>query len=404
MAIQTLLPGYNPGAALGESLGAGLGSGLSGILEGLAANRLQQLQQAQQQNQQAQMVKSLEGLGLSANQAQAISSLQPDLQQLFVKDLLAQPAQQAYAQALGLLEPSQTATQQEAPLQKIMNLKPTVSPMESLQLLQGKIPQTMLQQMQQVQPQIQPQIEQPKPLPRLTEKQATEIAKIRREEAKEQRKLTHEQQKEANKETKAYYDEISKGAKAAKDSNIRLDRMENLVNEGKLQGNVFIKGLDSLEKIPYIGPIAGAVEAALLNPQSQEFKKLSADFVKDAKNFFGNRITQREVELFLNTVPTLSQSSSGKRRIINNMRIFNQAALLRKKAIDEIIDENKGNRPRNLDSLVEKKIDKQLNKLASKFTTGIKETKEQQEQEEYEKAPGRRKIFKDLGIQLPQII
>lgn len=202
------------------------------------------------------------------------------------------------------------------------------------------------------------------------EKELRKEAREERREEREERKLSHAEQAKADKETLPVYQEVNKVAKAAKDSNIRLGRMEELINKGKVQTDILMRGLRTLEEIPYFGKFFEVVKQTFTNPDTQEFEKLSADFVKDAKQFFGNRITQQEVALFLKTVPSLMQSAGGQKRVIRNMRIFNEAAQARQKAMNSIIKENGGKRPRDLEELIEERTNDTINNLANEFKQG----------------------------------
>ncbi len=188
-----------------------------------------------------------------------------------------------------------------------------------------------------------------------------------RKESREERKLEQMSQKEIDKETLPTYHEINKTAKAGKDSNIRLGRMEQLINKGNLSNTAFYNGIKALGKLPGIGGYIESIAESFLSPDTQEFEKLSTDFIKDAKQFFGNRITQQEVMMFLKTVPNLSQTNAGKKRVIRNMRIFNEAAQVRKDIMDKLIQQNGGKRPANLEALIEQEASPQLDTLASEF-------------------------------------
>jgi hypothetical protein len=387
MAITQLKPGYNPGAQLGGAIG----SGLSSLFQGLAEGKVRQMQQQQQreesrqqQQQRADLLKqagygpqdiALANLIPQSDLLTFLTSYQPggQTQQEGQMDSLQQVMQQLSQQAQE--QPPQIT------LQDILGGQPQQQNMIMRALGQTQVQQPTqqqqeIQQLQQLlgEQQMQPQVQQKAPskygkFESPAEKALKAKQQFQRE--KEERQVTREEQKEISKETLPYYQELTKSAKAAKDSNMRLDRMQKLVDRGKLQSNVFIRGLDSLSRVPYIGPFAGAIEAAFLNRDSQEFKKLSTDFLKDAKSFFGNRITQKEIELFLDTVPTLVQTDPGKIVIINNMRLFNEGALIRKKAANEIIRKNNGFRPRNLDELVDKFSEKELDRIAKKFRGGL---------------------------------
>ena len=194
---------------------------------------------------------------------------------------------------------------------------------------------------------------------------------FQQKEKREERKLSHVQQKEIDKETLPVYKKINEDAKAAKSNNLRLDRMANLVNEGKLVGSKFASFLQGLEKIPVIGGAASSIlKAYTYSPESLEFEKLTFDFLKDAKSVFGSRLTNYDVESFLKTVPTLSLSPGGKKRVIQNLHLLNDAAEVRQKALKEVIKESGGNRPRDLELKIEERASKELDSIAEKFKKG----------------------------------
>jgi hypothetical protein len=190
----------------------------------------------------------------------------------------------------------------------------------------------------------------------------------------EERKFGYQKQKNIDKETLPTYNKINESAKGAYDSNLRLGRMEKLIDDGRVQSGVFFRGLQALEEVPYIGKLAGIISAAVTNTNTQEFKKLSADFVKDAKQFFGSRVTENEVQLFLETVPSLVQTADGQKRVIHNMRLVNEAAKVRKSTMDELIKENNGERPMDLESLIEKRSSEKLDNIAKRFVDEIRDT------------------------------
>lgn len=202
------------------------------------------------------------------------------------------------------------------------------------------------------------------------EKELRREAREERKEKLEERKLSTKEQAEVNKETLPTYEKVNDIAKAARESDMRLDRIERLLDKGNVQDNVLIRSLDAASHNKYFGEIAGVIKTIVTNRDTQEFEKLSKDFLRDAKQFFGNRVTQGEVFTFLQTVPSLSQTNDGKKRVIRNMRIFNEGAKLRKQAMDSIIKENGNRRPPNLDSLIEDRIGGQLDMLANEFKSG----------------------------------
>lgn len=311
---------------LGGQLGTAFGTGLEALAR-------QKLEQVTQRNQQQKLASAYQNLFPNQKQgfAEAIASLEPKERELTLKNLLAEPSRQAYAQALGIggQEPSAA---------------------------KGGFP-----------------------LAGLSEKQASEIAKLQQQERHFGAKLKAAEQKEIDKETLPYYKEITKEATSAKNNDKRLERMEQLVNAGKLSGPVTSALIDTAAKgIFGIGIDLSGIQ----NADTQEFNKLSKDFLKEAKSIFGARLTDADVRYFLQTVPTLLQSDEGKKRVIRNLKSFNQAAKLRKETADKIIEENGGRRPRNLDSLVEKIAGPQLDEIANLFKEGPKISQEELQAEQ----------------------
>ncbi len=189
-----------------------------------------------------------------------------------------------------------------------------------------------------------------------------------RKERSEFRKEAIAEQREIDKETLPFYRDTTKAYKGAKETEQRIGRMENLVREGKLDSPQFSSLLDTVSK----GLFGFGINLdALRSPDSQEFKKLSVEFLKNAKNLFGPRVTQSEIQMFMQMVPTLQQSDKGKLRVINNMSAYNEADKLKKKAMDQIINENNGRRPRNIEMLVDNIISPQLDALAAEFKKGF---------------------------------
>ena len=56
--------------------------------------------------------------------------------------------------------------------------------------------------------------------------------------------------------------------------------------------------------------------AALSKPGTEEFQKIAANFFRDAKTYFGGQVSNYEIEQFLKTIPNLSQSNTGRQRVI----------------------------------------------------------------------------------------
>lgn len=184
----------------------------------------------------------------------------------------------------------------------------------------------------------------------------------------EERKERHAEQKEINKETLPMYKEVIKASKGAVDNSMRLNRIEKLNEKGNL-GYPLLNAVIEMAGKGIWG--AGINLDFLMTADAQELKKLSTDFLKNIKDYFGARITNAEINLFMKTLPTLSQSKSGIRKVINNLRIFNDAAQIRKNVMDELIAENGGLRPANLESKVERRMKSKMDALADRFKNSL---------------------------------
>lgn len=386
---------------IGELLGTGLGQGLGAATQGILQQKLAQLGQQQQQRQTFQ---GLQSLGYQPQEASQLAMLPPQLLNEVVKQRLKQPQQEAFAQQLqsllggGQSEPSgqiDFGTQEPGAQQLPQG-------MQGQQASQ----QAGLPQQQGVQ----------KPLPRLTEQQATKLAelglkqkKLGIEEKKEARREEARRQEAIQKDTKAFFDQTISEQKQAKETTQTLAKMEKLIDKGNLPPAALYKFVKDIEKdvtissgaaaggalgaalgsavggagaVPggvigagigaMIKPIASLVESGIkyTYPDTEEFEKLSNSMIRGARQIFGQRITNADLEVFMQTIPNLTQTENGKRQIINNMKSLTEAAEVRGNALKEIMKENQGKRPDNLALLVDERAEKELDRLAEEFISG----------------------------------
>jgi len=186
-----------------------------------------------------------------------------------------------------------------------------------------------------------------------------------------------EKKKQFNiKETKKYVETLKDKEKASKEGDLRLKKMENLIDKGNLPNAAIWSALSKLEHAPFISGLTAPLAEILKGgvkwysgnaADIEEFEKLSNEFVKNAKQYFGSRITQKEVELFLQTVPNLMQTDKGKKKIIQNIRSLNELTEIEAKAARSIIRENHGEVPIDIEQQVQDKIGSKLDKVAIKF-------------------------------------
>lgn len=407
--------------SLGQTLGTALGTGIGSALQNLASLKLNQLQQRQEQNEYArfleenkyspeqarliasfpanQRLAALQSLQLSQNlqdqqvpatvEKQGLSSI---LEQMQTK---AKPLSGLELLRLGQQEQlqqtplGQKLSQEQSPFdlnvlaneqaQKMLNLSPDqqnllqeriqeiskdVNKQQQLREELGKFlqasPEEQQKQLQQLQ---QPLFKKP-----LTTSEKIAQRKLELAERREERAA----QTETDKETKQFFTDTYKAAKAADENDKRLGRMEELIKEGKLD----TPGVASISNVLKKGLWGFGIDlSGSLNPQTQEFIKLSNDFVKMAKDIYGNRVSNYEVEQFLQTIPSVTQSDDAKLRLIRNLRNFNEAARARYNALKDILAANKGKRPQNIEILVDELAAPELNFLAKQFRNNADLTK-----------------------------
>lgn len=198
-----------------------------------------------------------------------------------------------------------------------------------------------------------------------------EIKEANREK-RENKKEDRKDKREADKETLETYTKTVDSYRSAKDSNATLSRMEKLIGSGLPHPitQSAIKFLKDGVKLGKFGSILSLDVSSFLGGNAEEFNKLSNGFLRHGKEIFGSRMTDFDVDTFLQMVPSLLQTNEGKQRIINNMRALNDAAELRYNAMKEIIKENGNKRPQHLDMLIEERVGDKLDALYSKFVEG----------------------------------
>lgn len=373
--MATILDKLSPSAEIGARLGGGLSSGLQSLVQA-------KLVQLQNQSGLASLVSPQQAQTLSYLPENLLSNLVPQIlknqqyqqglsqfmpqpdgmtpQPDGMVQLPVQPMQEAPGQQVGAqvqLPTDEVAADRMAPEDQERMARDNAriaNAGKEAYVLSGGNPAVALKAQQDARKLIQQERLQKEKL------QAKEAAELSKEERLEKR--------EVRKENKEVIKEITKDFKAAREEDKDLDRLEVLVNSKKITRPVLAGIYKTLGKV-------GVNLSALMTPESQEFEKLSTGFLKNLKSYFGARITQVEVENFLKTIPSLMQSREGKRRVIYNMKLNNEAKHLKMKAYRKLNDKYKGNFPDSVENMIDDEISPQLDTLAAKFSKGMPEKK-----------------------------
>jgi len=399
------------GDVLGQSLGQGLsgvGEGFGGALQNLANMKLNQFAQRQQAQQTANAFQQLPGV--TPQIAQFLAALSPEERKYPLQNLgaLMQLGGQQGQQSQQM--PSQSGV---GSLQGLSAADFLSNPNQVNPLIQQALSKAPLQQQSQVgqqNPLYPPASQASGKQQRSAQDQAKLVEDIftspqekreRHKLALKERQLASQEKLSTLKETKQYVETLKNQEKAAKESDLRLNRMVKLIEKGKLPNAGLWSFLTKIEEAPLaiagagavlgtalfpgvgtaigagLGGLAGALSSPLAgaaksiiragSPDVEEFEKLSADFVKNAKQFFGPRLTDADLRVFMQTLPTLMQTDAGKKKVIENLRSLNELAEIESKAARDIIRENRGIPPFDVEQQVKDRISDEVDKVAKRF-------------------------------------
>lgn len=311
------------GQALGQAAGRGIGS-----LAGLGVEKLIGLGRPSKEQQSFWMSQ-----GFSPEEAEQIASMPPQMQQEILKQAGGKKRAEALAPAYSQLLGGKPATAQSQPATQ-----------------QGK-EQDLIQMLVES---------------GATEKDFQDLLKAQQE----QKKISLAEEKGEIARHAATKDVMSgfvKENREASDGLHRIERLRELEKEG-LAGPGEVKLKEGLGDIPYFGKFMGGLQT--LDPASQEFKSLQKDFMRDLKSIFGGRISNIELEQFMQSIPTLMNTPEGRERIYKNLEYAYKAKKLRFEEARKIKKENNNRVPLDIEEQVEDRMEKKLNKLAKQIRIG----------------------------------
>lgn len=158
-------------------------------------------------------------------------------------------------------------------------------------------------------------------------------------------------QKKTPKELSAYHDKLrtenlphltqaQNHTRTLKKEGDSLNVLSSLNQSGKLPQDLGRVVIDKETGEPYkVAQLVGAV-----SPETQRFVKTLNDFVTKAKDSFGARVTNFDLQSFMKRLPSLLNTQEGRRQIIDQLRIINQLDYLYEKALrDTFVHYGAGN-------------------------------------------------------------
>lgn len=394
------------GPGFGGQFGAALGGGFSTGLQALAQHKFDQLKERHHNKQRVDILKGNNIPEPIANliatypenqQLQALATfgelglLNPQTQQQHTQQLQKQaitPQEQqsvALRDVLASLNPRSQANPAQRQLQQLSGANGG-SFLDNLMKAQG-----MTQQMgqglpeQQAAQQLQQQPQASQVAPQATAKAPTLAeAFANKPNPKEQAAQLKERAADMKISRKTAED-VNKAYRGAQESETRLRRMEKLIDTGKLNGPLFAKLVEGIQ-IPFTNSKVGLPQG-WLTPESQEFDKLSTEYIKGAKDIFGSQMSLGEVQLLLKTIPGLTNSDEGKKALIRNLRTMNEGAKVKKEAADQIRKANGGVYPPNLEELIQEVAGPKLEELKDRFINAEVAGAEASQKQQYQDLP-----------------
>ncbi len=108
----------------------------------------------------------------------------------------------------------------------------------------------------------------------------------------------------------------------------------------------------------------------LASPEAQQFVKTLNEFSAGAKDTYGSRVTNFDLQQYMLRYPNLLNSSEGRKRVIQQMKIVNQINSAYYKNLKNVYDKAGGVRKIDADTaerFAEKLSDPKINELVKKF-------------------------------------
>lgn len=353
------------------------GNALGEILGGLAHGKANQLQKRQEY---ANNEEALKGAGFTPEQAKQMAKFDPQILKQVIKNKGKEPSE-AYTNAVNSQYGGGQQGQQN-PLESLQNTQgfqegpPQLDQGQFLDQLRNNLGGLKLGglgqqsdsqfeplQQQQAAPQVQQQnnkspsnaqAQEPRiDWAALKPEERRELYKVQRDKIKDEEERARNRFKDTKEVRK---DILAKGAQARENLE-SLDRLEELNKNGDLNSNEYLEFLKGV----------GLDIPSMMTADTQEFNKITANFIRGAKAVFGSRVTEKELQYYLQTIPQMSNSPEGRQRVILNLKKLARGEREILNTYKEILKENGGLPPHDIAEQLEDKSEKKLDAIARQF-------------------------------------
>jgi len=175
-------------------------------------------------------------------------------------------------------------------------------------------------------------------------------------------KLTNAKDLAAWKNTLKHREETLKNEQTSREALHAIKEAQELEKNGDFPSQQFASFLKGAEWEDVPGFLSGSAEA---------FNKILANFQRGAKDIYGGRITNFEMEQFLKTIPTLQHTPEGRARIWAMMKNYYKGGKEYAKLERQIIRQNGGVPPQDLHEQANERFRPIAKDLSKKFKTDL---------------------------------
>jgi len=150
------------------------------------------------------------------------------------------------------------------------------------------------------------------------------------------------------------YEQWQDKTKSLASESRRIDVMKQLNESGKLPKGIGLLNVDMMGNLRF---------PRLSSREAQKYQKLLNEFVQNARESFGARVTNFELDVFLKRLPTLWNSTEGRQSVLKQMEIVNQINDLYEKGKLEAVKKAGGIRKIDVDQAEEYATERYKNKI-----------------------------------------